>query len=192
MKKRIHGDKKAFGKKMMGLAACLLIGGALLCLAACGNSTGSDAANSLTVTPGAYLRVEVNGPGRMSFTVKGIDMNLAKDSQPIVYFYDDRGFGGGRSTGGFQGDLRNYKLKVFDANGHLMGNESEKYGYPWRSGDSVAVTIEWTSSSITATVGGVVATKSGSIPNNFTIGVGYPPSARNGWDSAVYTDIRWP
>ncbi len=175
-----------------GRTARLLLGGTWLFLAACSSSTGADAGSSLTVTPGAFLRVKVNGSGRMSFTVKGIDMDLEKDSRPIVYFYDDKGYGGGRTTGGFQGDLRNYKLKVFDVNGALMGIESEKYGYQWNAGDSVDVTIEWTSSSITARVGGKVAVKSGSIPSSFTIGVGYPPAARPGWDGAVYTDIDWP
>jgi len=193
MKMRLHDGGKRFGKLMLGQATHALLVGALLVMAGCGGSgTGADAGNSLTVTPGANLRVNVSGSGKMSFTVKGIDMDLAKDNQPIVYFYDSKGFGGGRTTGGFQGDLRNYKLKVFDVNGALMGVESEKYGYPWKSGDSVAVTIEWNSSSITARVGGIVAVKNGSIPNNFTIGVGYPPSARNGWDGAVYTDITWP
>jgi len=185
--------KKSHGKGIMAQATSLLLGGALLLMAGCSSdSTGSSASSSLTVTPGANLRVEVKGAGKMSFKVKGIDMSLDKDSQPIVYFYDSKGFGGGRTTGGFQGDLRNYKLKVFDVNGELMGNESEKYGYKWNAGDTVAVTIEWNSSSITARVGGVTAVKEGSIPNNFTIGVGYPPTARNGWDGAVYTDINWP
>ncbi len=192
MNMQFRDGKSQFGKKLMGQAACLLLGGSLLFLAACSDSTGSDSNNSLTVTPGGYLRVQVSGPGKMSFNVKGINMDLAKDNQPIVYFYDSKGFGGGRTTGGFQGDLRNYKLKVFDVNGELMGDESEKYGYSWSSGDTVPVTIEWTSSSITARVGGKVAVKEGSIPNNFTIGVGYPPTARNGWDGAVYSDINWP
>ncbi len=180
------------GDKMMRQAAHLFLGSALLFLAACSDSTGSDASNSLTVSPGANLRVEVTKPGKLSFTVKGIDMDPDKDSQPIVYFYDSRGFGGGRTTGGFQGDLRNYKLKVFDVNGDLMGDEFERYGYEWNAGDSVAVTIEWTASSITARVGGAVAVKNGAIPSNFTIGVGYPPTARNGWDGAAYTNINWP
>lgn len=192
MRMQIHDGKRQLVNRRLRQAAHLFLGSALFFLAACSDSTGSDAGNSLTVTPGASLRVEVKGPGRLSFTVKGIDMDPDKDSQPIVYFYDSKGFGGGRSTGGFQGDLRNYKLKVFDVNGDLMGDEFERYGYEWNSGDSVAVTIEWNASSITARVGGAVAVKTGAIPSNFTIGVGYPPTARDGWDGAVYTDIDWP
>lgn len=177
----------------MRMATHVLLGGALLMFAACSNSSsGPDGGDSLSVSPGANLRVQVTKPGRLSFTVKGIDMDKDKDSQPIVYFYDGKGYGGGRSTGGFQGDLRNYKLKVFDVNGDLMGDESEKYGYQWRTGDSVAVTIEWTTAAITARVGGTTAVKEGAIPSSFTIGIGYPPTSRNGWDGAVYSGIDWP
>jgi hypothetical protein len=193
MKQRVYDGEKLVGGRMSKQAARLLLGGALLLFSACSDSgSGPDGGDSLTVTPGANLRVQVTKPGKLSFTVQGIDMDKERDSQPIVHFYDDKGFGGGRTTGGFQGDLRNYKLKVFDVNGELMGDESEKYGYQWHAGDSVPVTIEWTSSSITANVGGTVAVKNGPIPNTFTIGLGYPPSSRNGWDGAVYTDINWP
>jgi hypothetical protein len=191
---RFHDGQRQFGKRMLGQMARLFLGGALLLSAACSSSSssGSDGGDTLTVTPGANMDVKVTKPGKMSFNVKGINMDPEKDSQPIVFFYDGSGYGGGRTTGGFQGDLRNYKLKVFDVNGELMGDESEKYGYEWKSADTVHVIVEWNASSITTTVGGVVAVKSGTIPSTFTIGVGYPPSSRPGWDGAVYTDINWP
>ena len=192
MKLRFHEGQRHSGNMTVGRASRLLLGGAMLFIAACSSSSGADGGDTLTVTPGASLEAQVTKPGKMSFTVKGIDMDPEKDSQPIVFFYDSKGYGGGRTTGGFQGDLRNYKLKVFDVNGELMGDESEKYGYEWRPEDSVHVTIEWNSTSLTATVGGTVAVKEGPIPSNFTIGVGYPPSSRPGWDGAVYTDINWP
>ena len=191
MELRFHEGQRHPGRKAAARAARLLIG-ATLFIAACSSSSSPDGGDSLTVTPGASLQVNVTKPGKMSFTVKGIDMDPEKDSQPIVFFYDSKGYGGGRTTGGFQGDLRNYKLKVFDVNGELMGDESEKYGYEWRPEDSVHVTIEWNSTSLTATVGGTVAVKEGPISSTFTIGVGYPPSSRPGWDGAVYTDINWP
>lgn len=67
---RKHYDKKQLGKRITGQATRLLLGGALLFLAACSgsSSTGSDASSSLTVTPGANPRVAVKGPGGMSFT----------------------------------------------------------------------------------------------------------------------------
>ena len=165
----------------------------MLSIAACsGSSSGADGGDTLTVTAGASMDVQATKPGKMSFNVKGIDMDTEKDSQPIVFFYDSKGYGGGRATGGFQGDLRNYKLKVFDVNGELMGDESEKYGYQWNSAETVHVTVEWNATSLTTTVGGVVAVKEGPIPSTFSIGVGYPPSSRPGWDGAVYTDINWP
>lgn len=150
-----------------------------------------------TVTPGAYQRVRVRGPGRISFTVVGINMDLDKDAWPIVYFYDDKGYTGGKGgSGGFNGELRTYKLKFYDASG-VIASESyyvePKGNTPrWDPAVARAVTLEWGADFVQSTVDGIPFRKGGSVAPTFTIGIGYPPAVRPGWDGAVYTNIVWP
>jgi len=159
------------------------------------NSGGGG--DSFTVTPGSYQRVKVTGPGKISFTVVGIDMDLDKDAWPIVYFYDSKGYTGGRGgSGGFNGELRSYKLKYYDASGKIA---SESYYVQpngntprWSSRVARTVTLEWGSGFVMSTVDGIPFRKPGSVPSTFTLGIGYPPAVRPGWDGAVYTNIVWP
>lgn len=173
------------------LSAALLT----VAISGCGDATttGSSSTSSYTVSPGDYIRRSTSGDGKMSFTVTGIDMDLEIDNQPIVYFYDTKGYGGGRTTGGFQGELRNYKLKYYGSHGQI---ESEDYhGFVFRSNLSYDVVLEWktgTEGYVRATVNGAVCDKPGAVADSFTVGVGYPPAVRNGWDNAVYTNIVWP
>lgn len=160
-----------------------------------GTSAGGGV--GFTVSPGAYQRVKVSGPGKVSFTVVGIDMDLDKDAWPIVYFYDDKGYTGGKGgSGGFNGELRTYKLKFYDANG-VIASESyyvEPKGNTPRWDPNVArtVTLEWGPDFVESTVDGIPFRKNASVPGSFTVGIGYPPSVRPGWDGAVYTNIVWP
>lgn len=154
-------------------------------------------ANTFTVSPGAYQAAEVTGPGRISFTVVGIDMDLDKDAYPIIFFYDSKGYTGGKGgSGGFDGDLRNYKLKFYDSNG-VIASESyyvEPKGNTPRWNPAVArtVSLEWGSDFVTSTIDGIPFRKPGSVSQTFIVGIGYPPSIRKGWDNAVYTEIVWP
>lgn len=174
------------------LSAALLT----VAISGCGDATsttGSSSTSSFTVTPGEYLRRSTSGDGKMSYSVTGIDMDLDRDSQPISYFYDSKGYGGGRSTGGFQGELRNYKLKYYGSHGEI---ESESYhGYRFRSDVVYNVVVEWKTGNdgyVRSTVDGKVFEKPGAVADSFTVGVGYPPAVRPGWDGAVYTNIVWP
>jgi hypothetical protein len=129
----------------------------------------------------------------MTFNVTGIDMGLEEDNQPIVYFYDETGYGGGRTTGGFQGDLRNYKLKYYDDNGDIA---SESYhGSRFSSDQTYSITLEWQTGAngyVKSIINGSEFSKPGSVDEHFTIGIGWPPAVRNGWAGAVYTEIVWP
>lgn len=170
-----------------------------LALGGCGTVTDPDTGGSgtgggsFTVTPGSYERRNTSGDGKISFSVTGIDMDLDRDSQPIVCFYDSKGYGGGRSTGGFQGELRNYKLKYYGTHGQI---ESESYhGYRFKSDQTYTVVLEWKTGSdgyVRSTVNGAVFEKPGAVASSFTVGIGYPPAVRPGWDGAVYTNIVWP
>ena len=152
---------------------------------------------SFTVTRGAYQAAEVTGPGKISFTVVGINMDLDKDAQPIIFFYDSKGYTGGKGgSGGFNGDLRNYKLKYYDSNG-VIASESyyvEPRGNTPQWNPSVArtVSLEWGPDFVMSTIDGIPFRKPGSVSKKFIVGIGYPPSTRNGWDNAVYTKIVWP
>jgi hypothetical protein len=156
--------------------------------------TGGD---TFTVSPGASQAVQVTGPGRLSFTVVGINMDLDKDAWPVIFFYDSKGYTGGKGgSGGFNGDLRNFKLKYYDANG-VIASESyyvEPKGNTPRWNPAVArtVSLEWGSDFVTSTIDGIPFRKPGSVAGTFIVGIGYPPSIRNGWDKAVYTNIVWP
>jgi hypothetical protein len=159
--------------------------------------TGGGTGAGFTVTPGAYQRVQVTGPGRISFTVVGIDMDLDKDAWPIVYFYDSKGYTGGKGgSGGFNGELRTYKLKFYDASG-VIASESyyiePKGNTPqWNPAVARTVSLEWGADFVMSTVDGIPFRKPGSVPPTFTVGIGYPPAVRPGWDGAVYTNIVWP
>lgn len=207
MKHQIQRGRKRLGGTLLSIAAGLLFGFSLLTLSACGSSgsapteppivddPGDDPVNTtpvFTADGGTFIRKRVTVPAKMTFKVTGVDGDDDRDMQPIVYFYDDRGFTGGRGGAGFNGDLRNQKLKVYDVNDDLMGFEGERYGYDWNSSDTVSVTIEWTANSVTAQVGDRWAVKNGPVANTFTIGVGLPPSARPGWTGLTFTDIVWP
>ena len=141
--------------------------------------------------------MQVTGPGKISFTVVGINMDLDKDSQPIIFFYDSKGYTGGKGgSGGFNGDLRNYKLKFYDASGVIA---SESYYVqpkgntpPWNPSVARTVSLEWGSDFVMSTVDGIPFRKSSSVPGTFVVGIGYPPSIRSGWDGAKYTNIVWP
>ncbi len=152
---------------------------------------------TFTVSPRDYRAVQVSGPGRLSFTVVGINMDLDKDAWPIIFFYDSKGYTGGKGgSGGFNGDLRNYKLKFYDANG-VIASESyyvqPKGNTPrWEPTVARTVSLEWGSDFVTSTIDGIPFRKPGSVAGSFIVGIGYPPSIRNGWDGAVYTNIVWP
>jgi hypothetical protein len=154
-------------------------------------------ANSFTVTPGGYQSAQVTGPGKISFTVVGINMDLDKDAWPIIFFYDSMGYTGGKGgSGGFNGDLRNFKLKFYDSNG-VIASESyyvEPKGNTPRWDPAVArtVSLEWGSDYVQSTIDGIPFRKAGSVSGTFIVGIGYPPSIRAGWDNAVYTNIVWP
>lgn len=167
-----------------------------LVIGGCGDTTTStspSSSSSFTVTPGASLARNTTGDGKISFTVTGIDMDLDRDSQPIVFFYDSNGYGGGRTTGGFQGELRNYKLKYYGTHGEI---ESESYhGQRFRSTESYDIILEWKTGNegyVRSTINGVPFEKPGAVADAFVVGVGYPPAVRPGWDGAVYTNIVWP
>lgn len=177
------------------LAAILSIGALTLTIGGCGDATTSatPSSDTFTVEPYEYIRYSTSGDGKMSFTVTGIDMDKEIDNQPIVHFFDSLGYGGGRATGGFQGDLRNYKLKYYGSHGIL---ESEDYhGFVFKSDQSYDIVLEWKTGIegyVQATVNGAVCNKPGAVAENFTVGIGWPPAVRNGWAGAVYTDIVWP
>ncbi len=121
-------------KAIPTFAAMLSVALLALAVGGCGDvttgSTGTSTA-SFTVSPGAYMRRTVTGSGKISFSVKGVDMGLEEDKQPVVHFYDSHGYGAGRKTGGFHGELRNYKLKYYDLTNRCV---SESYhGYRFRS-----------------------------------------------------------
>jgi len=174
------------GLGLAGLAAAAGCGGG-------GGSSSPEAIDSLTVTPGASLARTVSGSGSMSFTVQGIDMDLDRATQPIVYFYDAKGYNGRGATGGFQGDLCNYRLRFYGSDGRLASSADHKARF--RSDFSHDVVLEWQVGSdgyVRTTIDGSVLQRSGAVPSSFTIGVGYPPGAARGWDGATYTDISWP
>jgi hypothetical protein len=179
------------------LAAVLSVAVLALSIGGCGDATTttspSGSSTTFTVTPGGYERRQVTGDGSISFSVKGIDMDLDRDKQPIVYFYDSKGYGHGRTTGGFQGELRNYKLKYYHQNGKIA---SETYhGYRFSSSQTYTVVLEWKTGAngyVRSTVDGKVFEKSGQVADTFTLGIGYPPPGTPGWDGAVYTNIVWP
>ncbi len=158
---------------------------------------GGGGGIGFTVSPGDYQRVQVTGPGKISFTVVGVNMDLDKDAYPIVYFYDSKGYTGGKGgSGGFNGELRSYKLKFYDASG-VIASESyyvePKGNTPrWSQTVARAVTLEWGSGFVESTVDGIPFRKNASVASTFTVGIGYPPTVRPGWDGAVYTNIVWP
>jgi hypothetical protein len=193
------------GGGFLGLTAGVMLGSALFLIAACGsvdnnNPTGSTgggtSGGSFTSTGGSYQRVQVTGPGKISFTVVGIDMDLDKDSQPIVYFYDDQGYTGGKGGRKFNGDLRNYKLKYYDDTGKCVSESyyiQPKGSTPrWRSTEARNVTLEWGDGFVESSVDGIPFRKAGVIPSTFYVGIGWPPAVRSGWEGAVFTNIVWP
>lgn len=196
--------KTRTARRILALSASLLIAAFALTTSGCGKadlaaepddtSDGSQGivTQSFTATPGAYVRYQVTGAGKITFNVTGIDMDLESDKQPIVYFYDNKGYGSGRTTGGFQGELRNYKLKFYDTNGNIA---SESYhGYSFRSSETYQVTLEWATGSngfVASTVNGQEFRKYASVADTFTLGIGWPPSG-DGWNGAVWTNVVWP
>jgi len=164
-----------------------------------GQPPTSGTANSFTVSPGAYQAAEVTGPGKISFTVVGINMDLDQDAWPIIFFYDSKGYTGGKGVkggGGFNGDLRNFKLKFYDSNG-VIASESyyvePKGNTPrWEPAKARTVSLEWGPDFVMSTIDGIPFRKAGSVSGTFIVGIGYPPSIRAGWDNAVYTNIVWP
>ncbi len=180
------------------LSAILSVGLLTLSIGGCGDATtGADSASggSFTVSPGAYQRRQVKGPGKMTFSIKGVDMDLESDKQPIVYFYDSHGYGGGRKTGGFHGELRNYKLKYYDLTDTCVSESyyvQPKGSTPrWAKDMTRKVSIEWGADFVETTVDGIPFRKPGQVATTFTLGIGYTPTVP-GWDNAVYTDIVWP
>jgi len=179
-------------KLVIACATGLLFGGLVLALAAC---TDSDESESFTVTPGAYLRRAVTGSGSISFTVTGIDMDLDRTSEPIVYFYDSKGYNDRGTSGGFQGDLCNYRLRYYGTHGGLESNSN--HGYRFSSSQSYHVLLEWKTGNggyVRSMVNGVVFEKPGAVADSFILGIGYPPFMSTGrsWNGAVYKDIVWP
>lgn len=175
----------------------VMLSAALLTLATggCGDvTTGSSDTSTatFTVTPGAYIRRTVTGSGKISFSIKGVDMGLEEDKQPLVHFYDDNGYGAGRKTGGFHGELRNYKLKYYDLTNRCV---SESYhGYRFSSDVTYNVVLEWKTGGdgyVRSIVDGKAFEKPGQLPETFTLGIGYSPNVP-GWDNAVYTNVVWP
>ncbi len=208
--------RRSFAKLAVSIVAAVLLGS----FAACGEitttplTTGGDkapqappppegqpptqgTANSFTVTPGAYQAAEVTGPGKISFTVVGINMALDQDAWPIIFFYDSNGYTGGKGgSGGFNGDLRNFKLKFYDSKG-VIASESyyvEPKGNTPRWDPAIArnVSLEWGPDFVMSTIDGIPFRKAGSVSGTFIVGIGYPPAIRAGWDKAVYTNIVWP
>lgn len=124
-------------------------------------------------------------------------MDLDQDAWPIIFFYDSNGYTGGKGgSGGFNGDLRNFKLKFYDSKG-VIASESyyvePKGNTPqWNPAVTRTVSLEWGPDFVTSTVDGIPFRKAGSVSGTFIVGIGYPPSIRNGWDNAVYTNIVWP
>jgi hypothetical protein len=177
------------------LAAVVSVAVLALSIGGCGDATTTSptgSSSTFTVTPGAYQRRQVTGSGKMSFNVTGVSMGLEEDKQPIVHFYDKDGYGHGRSTGGFQGELRNYKLKYYDLTGNCV---SESYhGYKFVRTQNYSVVLEWQTGKsgwVRSTIDGKEFSKPGGVSETFTLGIGYAPTVP-GWEGAVYTNIVWP
>ena len=188
---KLHKFVKTIPTLSVMLSAAMLT----LAIAGCGNvtdPTSGSTTSTFTVTPGAKIERSVSGSGKISFTVKGIDMDLDKDKQPIVFFYDSKGYGSGRATGGFNGEVRNYKLKYYGTNGK---NASEtRHGTQFKSDQSYDVVLEWQTGGagyMKVTINGLALQKPGGVAENFTLGIGYSPTVP-GWDGAVYTKIVRP
>ena len=95
-------------------------------------------------------------------------------------------------TGGFQGELRNYKLKYYGSNGKIA---SESYhGVKFSSSQTYNVVLEWKTGGggyVQSTVDGRPFMKVGSVSETFTLGIGNAPTVP-GFQGAVYTNIVWP
>jgi len=178
-------------KTIPTITAVLSVAMLALAINGCGDTTTTPEGGDTFTVAGNTLSRTVTGSGKISFTVKGIDMDLEKDKQPIVFFYDSKGYGGGRTTGGFQGELRNYKLKYYSSNGQIA---SESYhGSRFSSSQSYNIVLEWQTGAgfVKSTIDGKEFSKPGGVSETFTLGIGYAPTVP-GWEGAVYTNIVWP
>jgi hypothetical protein len=200
----MHSSTRPFGRTVAALA----IAGALaFSLAGCsksssttapdgtsgGSTSGGDVLASFTVAPGLNTNYQVNSlPATLTFNVVGIENE--PDNQPIAFFYDAKAYTGGQTDGrGFNGEMRSQKLKVYAANGPLMGNESKKYGVNWKGSSTYKVKLEFTAGYVRLFVNDVqVEQKDGLVSSVFTLGIGWPPKIRSGFAGAVYTDVHWP
>jgi hypothetical protein len=192
------------GSRILGVAGALLLGGALLTLSACGKAksttptspTAPDTSNSaanvtatFTANPGVHMDYRVTGPGKITFTVTGVDDD-EPDSRAIVYFYDFKGWTGGRGGAGFNGELRNHKFKWYDANGKIR---AETYhGTVFHSRDTHNVVVEWSAGGMNCAIDGRLQQWGGPVAFPFTLGIGWPPGIRGGFAGAVYTNVVWP
>lgn len=148
---------------------------------------------SFTLQGTSYIRRQVTEPGQISFTIKGID-DGEPDNRAIVYFYDEQGYTGGVGGYGFEGELRNMKMKWYDIHGD---NISENYhGVDFNEDQSYDIVLEWGTDFIKCSIdGNVINHTYGTTASTFTLGIGYPPAGlrdRGGFDGATYTNVIWP
>jgi hypothetical protein len=203
VKIRIGSVREQLGKGILGLAGGLLLGGAVLATTGCGSSSStstspdpggsnsnSNVTASFTANPGTHLAHTVTGPGQISLTVKGID-DGESDKRTIVFFYDAKGYSQGRGGLGFEGEVRNHKMKWYDSNGH---NIAEDYhGVVFNPADTHTITLSWTAGGMSLSIDGAVrGTWSGSTTFPFTLGIGSAPNGPGGFAGAVYTNVTWP
>ncbi len=156
-------------------------------------TSGENITETFTLDGKNYLRRTITEPGQISFTVKGID-DEEPDSRAVVYFYDEQGYSGGYGTLGFEGELRNKKVKWYDIHGD---NIAEDYhGVTFDEDQSYDVVLEWGTDFIKCSINGnVVNHTHGDTNSTFTLGIGYPPAGlrdRGGFQGAVYTNVVWP
>lgn len=187
---------------LLAVAALALLGGCS------GGSTSPDAAQGTGTYVYDYHKViyrTVTAPGTLRFKVTGINPETADeyDNRAIVFFYDPAtGFDAGvGSTGGFQGEFRTQKLKLYDSTGSLVGDESARWAdaYDWNERTVYQVTLRFGADFVSLEVPGLGGVrKDGPLTYPFLLGFGDPSDLpgvfyeRNQFPGAVVSHIEWP
>ncbi len=157
-----------------------------------GSGGGGGDGETFTVTPGARIEYLVPGSGTLEFDITGMDHPNSEDKQHIAWGYEPghEFTGGVGGSGGAEWGLRTYKIKVYEAGGDYVSEP--RYNIDFEGSKTYHVVIEWSQSLVSADIDGTRVEVEGSYPNEWIVGIGWPPEVREGIDGATYSNIKWP
>lgn len=152
------------------------------------------------VLPGNRVERKMKVPCSLFYTITNkkapVEDGGPQDNCHLAWAYSKE-FGGGNTSpgGGFIAGIRDTKIKVYDEEGNFSGER--RYFLQFKQEEEYRVNVQFDETAVTLKIsdmngiGIVEVSQTTSLPEEITVGYGWPPSQRPGPEGAKITQVSW-